>query len=97
MTPPRKGGLSTETMNQGKGVLGGYEPRKRGKPNNPLTKMTFKIPRGVHHKLLAIADAKGTSQQELLTQALFEWLQNHGEADAALLLAEAARKGETKP
>ena len=65
-----------------------YQPNQRGKPENPLTKMTFKIPRRVHQKLLEIAHAGGTSQQELLTQALSEWLAKRAPEMVPLLTSE---------
>jgi hypothetical protein len=94
---PRRSGLSTETLNQGRQTRVGttYELKKRGKPENPLTKMTFKIPRQIHHKLLEIAHTKGTSQQELLAQALYEWLRVNGAPDLApLLIAKPDEKAD---
>jgi len=54
--------------------------------------MTFKIPRPIHQKLLEIAHTEGTSQQELLAQALYEWLIRHGARDLAPLLMAPAKE-----
>jgi hypothetical protein len=57
---------------------------------------TFKIPRQIHQKLLEIANTKGTSQQELLTQALAEWLSRNGAPDLVRLYLLGTESTEPK-
>jgi hypothetical protein len=65
-----------------------YQPLRPEKPKGPQAKLSFELPRKVHQKLLEIGRSNGISQEEILTEALYEWLLSNGKADVAALLSE---------
>jgi hypothetical protein len=86
--PPRKSGSSSARRKQaspGKTIV--YQPLRPAKRKGRQATMSFKIPREVQLKLIELGRTNGISQEEILTEALYEWLLSNGEAGVAALLA----------
>ena len=66
---------------------GKFKTLKGRKREIPEAKMTFRLPRRVHQRLLEIAKTNRISQEEIMTEALYEWLLSNGAADVASLLS----------
>ena len=73
-------GLSAETMS---GAADTDRPtlaaKTRGKPEKRNASMTFFIPRPTHERMRAIALGRNTSLQQLVAEAVDEWLAKRGE------------------
>jgi hypothetical protein len=54
-----------------------YNPRQRGKPDEPLYHMTFKIPRGSQRRLRDYAESHATNLQDIVAQAVDIWMRDH--------------------
>lgn len=73
-------GLSAETMT---GAADTDRPTLaagvRGNPEKKKASMTFFIPRPTHERMRAIALSRNTSLQQLVAEAVDEWLAKNGE------------------
>ena len=58
-----------------------YTPRTRGRPERDLYHMTFKMPRKTQKKLSTFAADQNTTLQDLVAQAVDEWMQARGVGD----------------
>jgi len=86
MTPPRKV-ESRPARRAASGKRAVYQPLRPAKPKGPQAKLSFELPRKVQQKLLEIGRTNGISQEEILTEALYQWLLSNGKADVAALLS----------